>query len=103
MSTTTITKTSFHRVTVPVMSVKRSDEETGEVTVDTIPGAVIAVPFATSKADAVDKALALHRGSYGIPANLHILPAVETVPLKVGTTVPSMSRSARFHGERRTG
>lgn len=92
------TKTSYRLVTVPEVVVHRNDD--GDEFTQTIPAENIHVPFSTSNADAIDKALRLHRQTFGIPSNVAIMPTVQSVPLVVGTTVESASMTARFRGRR---
>jgi hypothetical protein len=58
------------------------------------PAARIAVPFGTSKLDAIDKALPVYRQRHDIPPQHTLTATAQTVPLLIGTTVPSKSRTA---------
>ncbi len=87
MTTTTTfndCKTGFFRVSVPAVA--------------GVPAATIHVPVATDKADAMSKALDLHRERHNIPASVSIMPKVVSVPLVVGTTIKSASASAIWKG-----
>jgi hypothetical protein len=97
MNTTINTsKPSFRVVNVPEVSFTRTIE--GDSYPETVPAAVIQVPFANSKGDAIDKALDLHRSKWEIPRTVTIMPTVASIPLVVGTTVPSASGTARWKG-----
>lgn len=58
------------------------------------PEARISVPFASSKSDAIDKALPVYRQRHDIPPQHTIHATARTVSLLIGTTVPSKSRTA---------
>ena len=75
-----MTKTKFYRVNIPASPLG--------------PAAVISVPFGSGKLDAIDKALPVYRQRHSIPPQHTIYATAVTVPLLIGTTVPSKSGTA---------
>ena len=95
---TTLTKTTAFRVSMPELKIPRVFED-GETSVDTAFACEIVVLTATSKADAIKQALEYHRAEHGIPSNVSIRPTVVEMPVKVGTTINSVSGTAVWRGK----
>ena len=62
------------------------------------PAATVKVPFGRNQAHAIETGLSRYRDRHSLPSGYTVFATATVVPLKVGTTVPSASGTARFHG-----